>query len=84
MNALRDVRRWWSAFTQRFYENPNLRYVATALVLGIVAFVRHEDQRLVACAIALGAGTICTQYFLTAVLILAFTVLVGVVLARSG
>jgi branched-chain amino acid transport system permease protein len=39
MNALRNVRRWWSAFTQRFYENPNLRYVATALVLGLVAIV---------------------------------------------
>ncbi len=34
-----------------------------ALISGIIAFVRHEDQRLVACAIALGAGTICTQYF---------------------
>jgi len=55
-----------------------------ALVLGIVAFVRHEDQRLMACAIALGAGTISSQYFLTAVLILTFTVLVGAVLARSG
>ena len=38
-----------------------------ALLLGIVSFVRHEDQRLVACTIALGAGTICSQYFLTAV-----------------
>jgi len=54
----------------------------TALALGIVSFVRHEDQRLVACTIALGAGTICSQYFLTAVLILAFAVLAGVVLAR--
>ena len=56
----------------------------TALVLGIVSFVRHEDQRLVACSIALGAGTICSQYLLTALLILAFAVLVGVVLARQG
>ena len=54
----------------------------TALALGIVSFVRHEDQRLVACSIALGAGTICSQYFVTAVLILAFAVLVGVVLTR--
>jgi hypothetical protein len=56
----------------------------SALALGIVSFVRHEDQRLVACSIALGAGTICSQYFVTAVLILAFAVLVGVVLARHG
>src|SRR5690349_5921916 len=54
-----------------------------ALVLGIVSFVRHEDQRLVACAIALGAGTISSQYFLTAAVILLFAVLVGVVLARQ-
>jgi hypothetical protein len=56
----------------------------TALMLGIISFVRHEDQRLVACSIALGAGTICSQYLLTAMLILAFAVLVGVVLARQG
>ena len=55
-----------------------------ALVLGILAFVRHEDQRMVACAIALGAGAICAQFILTAALILAFAVLVGVVLARHG
>jgi hypothetical protein len=62
----------------------SLLFGFTALVLGIVSFVRHEDQRLVACSIALGAGTICSQYFVTAVLILVFAVLVGVVLARHG
>jgi hypothetical protein len=56
----------------------------SALLLGVVSFVRHEDQRLVACTIALGAGTICAQYFLTAVMILTFAVLVGVVLSRHG
>jgi hypothetical protein len=55
-----------------------------ALLLGIVSFVRREDQRLVACTIALGAGTISSQYFLTAVVILTFAILVGVVLARQG
>ena len=55
-----------------------------ALVLGILAFVRHEDQRMVACSIALGAGAISAQFILTAALILAFAVLVGVVLARHG
>ncbi len=56
----------------------------SALVLGILAFVRHEDQRMVACAVALGAGAIAAEYVLTAGLILAFAVLVGVVLARYG
>jgi len=56
----------------------------SALVLGILAFVRHEDQRMVACSIALGAGAISAQFILTAALILAFAVLVGVVLARHG
>jgi hypothetical protein len=55
-----------------------------ALVLGIVAFVRHEDQRMVACAVALAAGAIAAEHFLTAVMILAFAVLVGVILARYG
>ena len=56
----------------------------SALVLGILAFVRHEEQRMVACSIALGAGAISAQFILTAALILAFAVLVGVVLARHG
>ena len=55
-----------------------------ALVLGIIAFVRHEDQRRVACAVALAAGAIASAHFLTAVMILAFAVLVGVLLARYG
>jgi len=55
-----------------------------ALLLGIVSFVRHEDQRLVACTIALGAGAISSQYFLTAMVILVFAVLVGRMLARQG
>lgn len=55
-----------------------------ALILGIISFVRHEDQRLVACAVALGAGAIAAEYFLTAAVILAFAMLVGVVLARYG
>ncbi len=55
-----------------------------ALVLGIVAFVRHEDQRMVACAVALAAGAIAGAHFLTAVMVLAFAVLVGVILARHG
>jgi len=54
----------------------------TALVLGIIAFVRHEDQRLVACAVALAAGAIAGAHFLTAVMVLAFAVLVGMLLAR--
>jgi hypothetical protein len=62
----------------------SLLFGFTAVVLGIVAFVRHEDQRLVACTIALGAGTIASQYFLTAVLIITFALLVGAVLSRSG
>jgi hypothetical protein len=56
----------------------------SALAFGILAFVRHEQQRLVACAIALGAGAIAAQHILTAALILGFAVLVGVVLARFG
>lgn len=56
----------------------------SALACGILAFVRHEEQRLVACAVALGAGAIAAQHILTAALILAFAVLVGVVLARFG
>jgi len=56
----------------------------TALVLGIVAFVRHEDQRMVACAVALAAGAIAGAHFLTAVMVLAFAVLVGLILARHG
>ena len=55
-----------------------------ALVLGIIAFVRHEDQRMVACAVALAAGAIASAHLLTAVMILAFAVLVGVLLARYG
>ena len=55
-----------------------------ALVLGIIAFVRHEDQRMVACAVALAAGAIASAHLLTAVMILAFAVLVGVILARHG
>ena len=55
-----------------------------ALLLGIVSFVRHEDQRLVACTIALGAGAISSQYFLTAMVILIFAVLVGRMLVRQG
>ena len=54
----------------------------TALVLGIVAFVRHEDQRMVACAVALAAGAIAGAHVLTAAMVLAFAVLVGAVLAR--
>ena len=72
-----------------FWRDPRLTLWSlllgfSALLLGIVSFVRHEDQRLVACTIALGAGTISTQYFLTAVMILTFAVLVGVVLSRQG
>jgi hypothetical protein len=54
-----------------------------ALLFGIVSFVRHEDQRLVACTVALGAGAISSQYFLTAMVILIFAVLVGRMLARQ-
>jgi hypothetical protein len=65
-----------------FWRDPRITLCSlllgfAALLLGIVSFVRHEDQRLVACTIALGAGTISTQYFLTAVM-------VGVVLSRHG
>ena len=55
-----------------------------ALVFGIIAFVRHEDQRMVACAVALAAGAIAGAHFLTAVMVLAFAVLVGLMLARHG
>ena len=55
-----------------------------ALVLGIVAFVQHEDQRMVACAVALAAGAIAGAHLLTAILVLAFAVLVGVILARHA
>jgi hypothetical protein len=55
-----------------------------ALVAGVLAFVRHEEQRLVACAVALGAGAIAAQFLLTAAMILAFAVLVGAMLARYG
>jgi hypothetical protein len=54
------------------------------LVFGILAFVRHEDPRMVACTVALGAGTICAYHLMTAVVIMAFALLVGVVLARHG
>jgi hypothetical protein len=53
-----------------------------ALILGVVSFVRHEDQRLVACSVALGAGAIAAEYLLTAAVILAFATLVGAILAR--
>jgi hypothetical protein len=53
-----------------------------ALMLGILAFVRHEEPRLTACAIVLGAGAIATQFIFTALLILAFAVLTGAILAR--
>ncbi len=53
-----------------------------ALMLAVLSFVRHEDQRVVACSVALGAGAIAAQYFITALLILAFSVLVGNVLTR--
>jgi hypothetical protein len=71
------------------WRNPRVKLASlvlafSALVLGILAFVRHEDQRMVACAVALGAGAIAAQYLLVAAMILAFSVLVGVVLARSG
>jgi len=56
----------------------------TALVLGIVAFVRHEDQRMVACAVALAAGAIAGAHLLTAIMVLVFAVLVGVILARHA
>jgi hypothetical protein len=56
----------------------------TALALGILAFVRHEDQRLVACAVALSAGAIATAYVFTAAMILAFAMMVAMFLARSG
>ncbi|PWT76240.1 MAG: hypothetical protein C5B46_01480 [Proteobacteria bacterium] len=56
----------------------------SALVFGILSFVRREEQRLVACGIALGAGAIAAQHILTAALILGFAVLVGVVLARHS
>ena len=56
----------------------------TALVLGIVAFVQHENQRMVACAVALAAGAIASAHLLTAAMVLAFAVLVGVILARHG
>lgn len=74
---------------RNFWRDPRigvsaLLFAFAALVLGVVAFVRHEDQRLVACSVALSAGTICAQYFVTALLILAFATLVGVVLARQG
>jgi hypothetical protein len=55
-----------------------------ALVLGILAFVRHEDQRMVACAVALAAGAIAAEHLFTAVMVLSFAVLVGVILARHG
>ena len=54
----------------------------TALVLGVLAFVRREEPRLTACAIALGTGAIATQFIFTALLILAFAVLTGAILAR--
>jgi len=54
-----------------------------ALALGIIAFVRHEDQRLVACAVALAAGAIASSHLLTAVMVLAFAVLVGAMLTRQ-
>ncbi len=71
------------------WRNPRVKLASlvlgfSALVLGILAFVRHEDQRMVACAVALGAGAIAAEYLLTAAMILAFAVLVGVVLARYG
>lgn len=71
------------------WRNPRVKLASlvlgfSALVLGILAFVRHEDQRMVACAVALGAGAIAAEYLLIAAMILAFAVLVGVVLARSG
>ena len=75
------------------YQNPwrdrrialaSLIFGFIALILGVVSFVRHEDQRLVACAVALGAGAIAAEYFLTAAVILAFAVLVGAILTRHG
>jgi hypothetical protein len=71
------------------WRNPRVKLASlvlgfSALMLGVLAFVRHEDQRMVACAVGLGAGAIAAEYVLTAALILAFAVLVGVVLARSG
>jgi hypothetical protein len=71
------------------WRNPRVKVASlvlgfSALVLGILAFVRHEDQRMVACAVALGAGAIAAEYLLTAAMILAFAVLVGAVLSRSG
>jgi len=53
-----------------------------ALVLGILAFVRREEPRLTACAFALGTGAIAAQFIFTALLILAFAVLTGAILAR--
>src|SRR3954447_23043398 len=38
-SAARTAGRTWSGITRPFYDNPSLRYVATALVLGIVAIV---------------------------------------------
>src|SRR3954451_16768330 len=38
-SAARTAGRTWSGITRPFDENPNLRYVATALVLGFVAIV---------------------------------------------
>ena len=53
-----------------------------ALLLGILAFVRHEEPRLTACAVARGSGAIAAQYIFTTLIIIAFAVLTGAVLAR--
>ena len=53
-----------------------------ALLLGILAFVRREEARLTACAVALGTGAIAAQFIFTALLIIGFAVLTGAVLAR--
>ncbi|MET0151675.1 MAG: hypothetical protein ABW298_03560 [Candidatus Binatia bacterium] len=65
-------------------ELGSLLLAFAALVLGIIAFVRREDQRMVACTVALAAGAIAGAHFLIAVMVLAFAVLVGAILARHG
>jgi hypothetical protein len=73
------------------WRSPRLALAASllafvALVCAALAFVRREEPRAVACAVALAAGAIASEHLLTSVLVLAFaTSAAGLArLARRG
>lgn len=74
----------WDPKSVNWYPASAVAIGGLAVCIGVVGYVRGEDQRINLSAVLLAAGAILLQYFILLAAVVLFVLLLGVILSALG